>query len=139
MGSDHSRRRSRHEDRERRMMTTQQATCGHDRPGNCSMLAKMRGAAPKKLSRGSRHPSRAIVLPAVKGWVLAMPHPQNGSSLSKVGGTDRAAPSTACNRCGLHGRGSGRSGWEGRCDDLLGSAWRSRTSPRKPSGARTAA
>jgi hypothetical protein len=28
-------------------MTTQQATCGHDRPGNGSTLAKMRGAAPK--------------------------------------------------------------------------------------------
>jgi len=29
-------------------MTSQQATCGHDRPGNCSTLAKC-GAQPRKL------------------------------------------------------------------------------------------
>jgi hypothetical protein len=59
MGSDHS-RRSRHEDRERSMMTTQQATCGHDRPGNCSTLAKC-GSQPRKAvsapPRGSRQPT----------------------------------------------------------------------------------
>jgi hypothetical protein len=45
-------------------MTTQQATCGHDRPGNCSTLAKCGAHSPDKLCL--RHlAARAIHVPAL--------------------------------------------------------------------------
>ena len=52
-------------------MTTQQATCGHDRPGNCSTLAKS-GAQPRKAAsappRGSRQPTFRPFRPCLACW-----------------------------------------------------------------------
>ena len=52
-------------------MTTQQATCGHDRPGNCSTLAKC-GAQPRKAvsapPRGSRQPTFRPFRPCLACW-----------------------------------------------------------------------
>ena len=52
-------------------MTTQQATCGHDRPGNCSALAKC-GAQPRKAvsapPRGSRQPMFRPFRPCLACW-----------------------------------------------------------------------
>jgi hypothetical protein len=52
-------------------MTTQQATCGHDRPGNRSTLAKC-GAQPRKTAseppRGSRQPTFRPFRPCLACW-----------------------------------------------------------------------
>jgi FkbM family methyltransferase len=52
-------------------MTTQQATCGHDRPGNCSALAKCAPQPRKAVSappRGSRQPMFRPFRPCLACW-----------------------------------------------------------------------
>ena len=77
----------------------------------CSRSASSASLPPSKVPRRAkrqRETSRgAIVLPAVKGWVLAMPHPQNGSSLSNSWQDRQGGSKRSLHRCGLHGRGSG--------------------------------